>query len=226
MAVLTLSDLRTVLNTILDDTGTTFWSDTERNEALNGAYRELYNHAVSLNDGQGPETTTATIDLVADTETVALPTDLYKLVQLYYKESTDEQYEWVGIMPHQRHEWRHRFSRASKSLAYYRRGSNLVLVPTPNYSSTGKLFVEYVPNPTDMSGDSDVPTGIPASHRELIAYKAAKRLTEKQGIDLTASSEGTLKMLLAAFERDLESWNQSPRRLAGLSAFDQYDLGT
>lgn len=222
----TLLSLRTKLNTLLDDTGTTFYSDAERNNALNGAYYELYNKAVSLNDGQGAEVSTSTLTITSGTETIALPSDFMRLVSLFYKEDDNNFLKWVAINPGDRNIWARRFGKNSKQKAFYRRGSNIVLVPEPDYTSTTNLLMEYIPTPTEMSADGDEPTGIPETHRELLAFKALQRLKEKEGINVAPQTQQIIRLLELAFERDLDSWQDNgPRTLSGRDDYSLFEAG-
>lgn len=216
----TLGDIRDELNTLLDDTTENFYTDTERDAFINSAYFELYARAVMLNDGVGSEVSTSSLTVTADTKTIALPSDFYRLVSIYYEDSNST-YKWDVISPVNQHRKRSEISRGSKALCCYLRGTNLVVVPTPNWSGT--VEIEYVPEPTEMSADSDEPTGIPKTHRSLIAYKAFLRLKEKEGVSPSGGTIEVLEKLERLFQSDMESrQDQDSRRLAGPSGYHLY----
>lgn len=217
-----LDDLRAILNTYMDDDTNNFIDATERTTFLNSAYFDLYNWAESVLDGNGPVVTKTALTVVSGTETIALPPDFYRLVALYYRESDTCRYKWSNISASEQHVAA-LMSGSSKQLAFYRRGSNVVAVPTPTWSDSTKLILEYVPNPTAMSDDTDEPTGIPDSHRELIAMKAFMKLKEKEGVDPSASFMVQYKEAMRAFERDMESWQANgPMKVAGPYDFEIY----
>lgn len=216
-------DIRAELNTLLDDTTENFYTDTERDAFINSAYFEMYSRACLLNDGVGEEISTASLTVTADTKTVALPSDFYRLVSVYYQESGagGSTYKWDVISPVNQHRKRSEISRGSKRLTCYLRGTNLVIVPTPNWSGT--VEVEYVPEPTEMTANSDEPTGIPRVHRTLIAYKAFLRLKEKEGVSPSPAAIEVAQKLEALFEADMENrQDQDSRRLAGPSGYHLY----
>lgn len=230
--------IKKVLNMLLDDDTAEFYDqatgDTdERERAINNAYAQLYTWAASLNDGMGPEVTETTLDIVADIPTIALPADFYRLVSLYWKQTENQSYQWPAISVVNQHEYRRKVARGSRQLGFYIRGSNIVVVPTPSYSASAVtspaslgLYLEYVPHPSDMTLDTDVPTGIPPVHRELIAYEAFIRLKEKEGVPPSQGAQRVHSQLRAAFDRDLETRQlQNSRRLSGPTGYDIYESG-
>jgi hypothetical protein len=219
-----LGEIRDELNTLLDDATEEFYTDVERDAFINSSYFEMYSRACLLNDGVGEEVSSATLTVTADTKTIALPSDFYRLVSLYYESngSTGSTYKWDIISPVNQHRKRSEISRGSKKLTAYLRGTNLVIVPTPNWS--GSVILEYVPEPTEMAIDTDEPTGVPKVHRTLIAYKAFMRLKEKEGAEPGGAAMQTYQKLDALFEADMENrQDQDSRRLAGPSGYHIYN---
>jgi hypothetical protein len=211
------------LSTLLDDSNSTtgLWDDTERKRALNSAYFEFYNLGVNLGDGMGEEMTSASLTQTSGTATIALPADFYKMVSLYYTISATETYRYIAIHPTQQHQYRRMIPQSAKQLAFYIRGSNIVLVPTPTWSGT--LTIEYSPEPTEMSDDADEPV-FPKSHRELIVYGALIRLREKEGVEVSQGSIDIYRSLRQAFERDMEDrQSQESRRLNGPDGYGIYE---
>jgi hypothetical protein len=218
----TFIDMQTLLSTLLDDSNASgLWDGDARKRALNNSYFDLYNMGVSLSDGQGPEVVTGTVTVTAETATAALPADFYRMVSLYYTESSTSTFKMIPIAPSDQHEWRRTTPRSAKQLAFYFRSSSIVLVPTPDWSGT--LTIEYVPEPTELDLNADVPL-LPKTHRELIVYGALIRLKEKEGVEPNGTSIAIHQGLKASFERDMETRQfQSSRRLAGNSGYGIYE---
>lgn len=226
MALFTLASLKTTLTTLLDDSSTDFYTSGDRLAALNAAYIELADMACRLTDGQGLEATLETLTVVSGTSTMALPTGTHKVINVFYMDDEDESYEWIAITPSQQHVYRAKIDRSSKQLAYYLRGENMVMVPTPNWSDSTHVFIEYVPIVTAMAVDADVPTAIPDMHRELIAYEAFVRLKEKEGVVPIQTSYDKWRQLRAAFEASMESRQmQRSRHLTGDPGYEYYEGG-
>lgn len=99
-----------------------------------------------------------------------------------------------------------------------------MVVPTPSWTDSSNLKLAYIGYPTEMTDDSDEPSAIPLTHRELLAYEAAKRLKEKEGVPLGRDAQEVYQRLLQAFERDMETrTGQRSRRLAGSSGYHMFD---
>jgi hypothetical protein len=222
----TFTDIKNRLSALLDDESTDFYTTTDRETAVNAAYFELYDMACRNTDGQGVEATIANLTVVAGTATAALPSGTHKVINIFYKESEDETYEWVAISPAGQHVYRSKIDRDSKQLAYYMRGNNIVMVPTPNWSDATKVFIEYVPEATAMTAGTDEPTSVPLMHRELIAYEAFIRLKEKEGVVPIQTTYDKWRQLRAAFEVSMESRQlQRSRHLNGDPGYDYYEGG-
>ena len=211
----TFSDLQALTRTLLEDTGTTLFSDDEVKRAINNAYAYLYNEGVRLSDGQGIACTKLDIDVTADTDTISMPSDFYRCVSIAYKEGETSYIQWKPISgPIEIARWASTITRDSKLKGYYFRGnSTLVMVPSPSWTGTAEMH--YIPNPVMLDVSSDEPL-FPKSHRELIAYEAFFRLIQKEGIDPGASSAGIRRDLKVAFENDMEDMQkQENRELVG-----------
>jgi hypothetical protein len=224
--VFTFGEVKDFLNTLLDDDTESFYTDAERETAVNAAYFEVYNWAADLGDGQGGEINSTNLTITANTGTSTLPANFYRLTEVYYKASETESYSWIPIMPNQQHEYRSRISQGSKRLAFYLRGTKMILVPTPTWGSTTEVFIEYVPWPTARTNDAQTFPGIPLSHVEIIAYLALMRLKEKEGVAPSAGAIDTYNRLKAQFDRDMENrQRQRSRTLAGRTRYDLYESG-
>jgi hypothetical protein len=209
--------LKDLLSTLLEDTSTDLWTAAERASAINSAYIELYSRAASLGGGQGLEVKEGTLTVVAGTATVTLPSDiLYPyIIDISYKESETRSWPWIPTSPSRQHIDRSAISRGSHQLSYYVRGSSIVLVPTPDWSSSTHVKILYVYEPTTLSADANTPL-LPPQHHELIAYYAFERLLQKEGTSMLPGAATTKGRLERAFDRDMQSRHKSDsRRLNG-----------
>lgn len=167
------------------------WSDAEIASYLNDGIQKYFLHINEVGEGQFDKT--VDLDLVANTETVALPTDFYSVKALYRKQGTARQilrynnniigsYDTTGA------------SGTSYTPQYYFRVNNLVLRPIPGASETGGLVLEYTSFPEVLlyGGDS-LTAGISPLFKELcVVYAAYKcKITD----DSTSSGNQTRQAL-------------------------------
>ena len=127
-----LTEVRVLLNQ--PDPFNSTWSDTHLTNWLNEAVRKYFAEVTMHREGQF--TVQSDLNLVADTETVALPSDFYEMrtvykkindgyVSLPYRNSMNEGYSTQGGTGNETYQ-----------PYYYFRVNNLVLRPTPNFSET------------------------------------------------------------------------------------------
>jgi hypothetical protein len=145
---------------------------TQVKRDLNTARDTVLNRLLSL--GQNYNTRLAKTDLVTDQELYGVPTDCRKIVRVEvgYDSSTD----------------RRKASRTDNNAPgdpiydtsltsrprYFLRGENIELRPTPINDVSEGLWLWYIENPADMSGDTDT-SGIPFEYDQLLTlYAAAK----------------------------------------------------
>jgi hypothetical protein len=224
-SVSTFSDLKSLLSTLLDDTGTTFYSDEERERAINAAYLELYAEAVDVSGGNGPTISTSTLTVTADTNTITLPTDFLHLVDLYYQQSTnDTPKRWKRINARKQAEY-HYIGRGEKQLCFYIMSQTTArVVPTPSWTGSVECF--YIAEPTVMTTGTDEPD-FPLTSRELIAYEAFHRLKEKEGVNPTGAAEAKRRELRHRFETDMRSLaSNEADEIAGPDGYHIYNMGS
>lgn len=152
-----LSDLRTQIQTELEDSAGTFWSSTDIDYYINASNRYYWNWLLLARHNACLATTTANI--VSGTDTIVLPTDFYdfRLVE-YVKDGV-----YLPIKMYERHTEAN--SSASSGIdvysyypnyTYRRVGSNLILEPIPNESITNGIRVTYLKAyPAPMVDDDD-----------------------------------------------------------------------
>jgi len=138
------------------DRNNSFWTDEELTEYANEGIRTYFAEVLQRGDGQF--VTQTDLNLVTDTETVALPTDFFALKGLYkkvnngyillqYNNNFTDSYSTQGGS-----------SSAAYLPSYYLRGNNIVLRGVPNFSETAGLRIEYVQFPETLVGGGDTLT--------------------------------------------------------------------
>lgn len=142
----------------------------------NNAIRQIFGIVNKQAEGQFDKTTT--LNIVLNTETVALPTDCFSIRALYKVQGTVNrrlEYKPDVILDYDNN------SQNSGSTTYepyyYLRGNNLVLRPIPGFSETGGLILEYTAYPQILVSSADtLDAGVSPLFEELITsyviYKA------------------------------------------------------
>jgi len=208
MATLTspsLQNLLTHIRRILNqpDPQNSFWKDDELTEYINEAIRVYFMEVLQINEGYF--TTTADLNITANSETVALPSDCFQVRTVWKKVSngyevlpfrnvTDESYSTQGGP-----------SSESYRPCYYFRGNSLVLRPTPNSSEASGLKVEYVQFPdTLIYGGDSMTAQVSPLFKQLIemyaVYKAKLKETLVNGVNVHKNAEESLTGLYKAFK--------------------------
>ena len=221
--LVTFADLQANLSTWLEDASTVLYSLEERKRALNASYAQLYVKAISLSNGQGVSQVKTTLSVVSGTDTIALPADFYRCINVWYEYSDRNHVKWKPIHPAAVTDYVSSISQSSKMKAFYFRGnSTMVVVPMPNESYS--ITMLYATNPVSMDADFDEPN-FPMAHRELIVLGALKRLAQKEGMPLLGETKETYSELSENFVTDMVSMqSQSSRRLQGQNDYDQYSI--
>ena len=166
-----LLQIRTKLRLKLDETSEGFWLDDELDGYINESYFELWQLMLEVNFN-GCLTSTFK-DIVASTETIALPTDFHsaRLIEKVVDSGT------VPLW------WDERFERANytagvavnngyqPSIRFV--GQNLILEPTPAESQTGGIKITYYFYPDRLDDDADEPhIALHDFWHDLITYGA------------------------------------------------------
>lgn len=153
--------LQSIIESIRDllgqpDPNNSFWTDVELTRYINEAVRIHMAELSSINEGQGGAT--VTLDLVANVETVALPSDCF-IVRALYKVTTLQ-----NVLLQYNNNLTDSYSSTAGGTtetyipSYYFRGNNLVLRPPPTISETGGLLLEYIAMPASLQDSSDTLT--------------------------------------------------------------------
>jgi len=219
----TLGSYITAVRDLLNqpDAANSFWSDQELTRYLNEAIR-LYFLEVT-NNNEGFWTKTADLNLVSGTETVALPTDCYQVKAVYmqvnqgyvvlpYRNAISESYSTQGGTDSNTY-----------FPSYFFRDSSLVLRPTPAYSATGTLRVEYIyfPDVLMQSGDTMSNNMMPIFRQviEMYAvYKAKMKESLVNGVNTAQLAKENLGDAYTQFKAVVQSRSKYPQFVKPWSA--------
>lgn len=206
-----ISEVRVLLNQTTSTNST--WSDSELTQYINEGLRRFFTELLQNGEGQfGAETD---LNIVANTDTVALPSDCFKVMRLfkkvtdgyeilYYRNHFDEGYSTQGG------------TNANNFLpSYYFRDNNLVLRPTPNFSETAGLRIEYIQFPEVLVNTSDsMEISVSPVFRDLIimyaVWKAKLRESLVNGVDTSALAKNNLQDLYATFKESVINRSYAP----------------
>lgn len=161
MATLTSPSLDTVranVRNLLNQptASNSFWTDAELDTYINEAIRIYFAELTKIDEGHF--TTSVTLDLTANVETVAMPSDFFAMRALYRKSDTSylilsyrnnltEGYTTDGGAPYDAY-----------APYYYFRGNSIVLRPIPGTSETAGLLMEYIQFPETLVAGGDLLT--------------------------------------------------------------------
>jgi hypothetical protein len=208
-----ISTVRNMLNQ--PDAANSFWSDAELTDYINEGVRVYFAECVQSMEGQW--TKVADLNIVSGTETVALPSDCYEVKALYKKVA-----DGYSVLPYQN------FIASSYSTdagasggetyfpAYYFRESNLVLRPTPNYSESSGLRIEYIYFPESLVNPGDTMTvNVVPLFKQVVemyaVYKAKVKESLVNGVDTTPLAKQNLSDLYTQFKDKISQRSAYPQ---------------
>jgi hypothetical protein len=205
-----LRNIRSLLNQ--PDRNNSFWSDEDLTEYINEAIRVYFVEVHHANEGLF--TTTTDLNIVADTETIALPSDCFEIKAVYKKVSN-------GYVPLGYDNSASGYSTQGGSGAeayfpkYSLRGNNLVLRPTPNFSETAGIKLEYIQFPETVVNGGDAMTAqVSPIFKPLIemyaVYKAKLKESMVNGVVMHKVPEDNLKDLYGMFKEATSRRTASP----------------
>lgn len=206
-----VSEVRILLNQ--KDPLNSFWTEAELTNYLNEAVRLYFLECVSKNEGYF--TTKTDLNIVANTETVALPTDCFEVKNLWktvtngyiilpYRNSVTDNYSTQGGI-----------SGDAYFPSYCFQGNNIRLNPVPNSSETAGLRIEYLQFPDTMiyGGDS-LTNQVSPIFKQLIVmyavYKAKIKESMVNGLDLHSVAKGNLDELYSTFANAIAKRSKAP----------------
>lgn len=194
------------------------WTDQELTEYLNEGVRMYFAEIVKNQEGYFTVTTDPLTNLgvVANQETVALPSDCFEVKALYIQRSNGWEilpyYNDVtgGILTNVGTSGGNTYSPS-----YYFQGNNLVLRPTPNFTQTAILRLDYVQFPDQMiNGGDTMSNQVSPVFKQLIEMYAVCKAKMKQsmvsGTDLTAIPKQNLAEIYANFKNAINKRSAYP----------------
>jgi hypothetical protein len=198
------------------------WTDAELKEYANEAVRMYFAEVIANGEGQFVITTdpaaggTGNLNIVQGQETVALPNDFFEVKALYIQRSNG----WEIL------EYRNNITSGFISTGggtgsntyspyYYFQANNLVLHPTPNFSATGVLRLDYVQFPDQMVNGGDAMTNqVSPIFKQLIEkymiVQAKKKQSLVNGTDLMSIAKADLGDAYASFKNAINNRSMYP----------------
>lgn len=185
MAALTQPTLDQLINNVRlmlnqPDPNNSFWGDEELTNYINEGARRYFQEVVQ--NLEGYFTTKADLDLVANNEEVALPSDFYQVKALYmlqtdfyellsYQNNITDNYTTVPS------------STGTYSPYYFLRGNKVVLRPMPGEARTGALRLEYIYLPDTMVNGGDQMTAqVAPVFKDLVEMYAVYKAKLKESL--------------------------------------------
>lgn len=198
---MTLLQLRTKANYHLNDTSNTRYSAAMVDSYINQAYRFYHNQLVKA--GCKRVLSTDSLNIVASTAEVALPSDFY-LIYKAYRSYDDRRTPMIYESGLEKTTYTDGVATGDGYFPVYDVvGTNLVLKPTPSAAETDGVYLEYWPTITEMSGDSDTPaSGFSSQWQDMLPLKAAVMIRSvREGEDITNAAT-----TLATYEVDFKKY--------------------
>lgn len=205
-----ITNIRLMLNQPVEANST--WTNDEILIYVNEGIRRYYTEVVQ--NGNGEFNTSTTLNLVANTETVPLPSDFFQVRALYRNLSNGMQ-----ILPY-RNNLTEGYSTndgggSMYTPYYYLRGNSLVLRPVANFAETSAFTLEYVQFPETMiTGGDSLTTQVSPVFRDLIetyaVYKAKVKESAVSGTNTTSLIKQNLDDLYIAFKDVMSKRTKQP----------------
>ncbi len=207
-----ISNVRNMLNQ--PNPANSFWTDAELTEYLNEAVRVYF--AEMTKNNEGLFTTTSDLNIVADAETIALPSDCF-VVKALYKKRAPNYYDMLDYRNNLTDGYSTQGGTSPSSYypTYYFRGNNIVLHPVPNFSETAGLKLEYLQFPDMLRDAGDTLTAqVSPIFKQLIESYAVWMAKHKEslvsGTDLTSIPERRLSSLYTQFKETIAQRSKNP----------------
>ncbi len=206
-----LTSVRTMLNQPKESNS--FWKDVELTEYLNEAVSMYFLECVLNNEGYF--TTTSNLNIVSGTETISLPSDCFQVKNVWKKVTNGY------ITLNYRNDMTSGYSTEGGSApesytpSYEFRANNLVLQPTPNFSETAGIKLEYIQFPDQMVWGGDSMTAqVSPIFKQLIVmyavYKAKLRESMVNNVATYGAAQTNLGDLYKMFKDTLQRRSRNP----------------
>lgn len=194
------------------------WTDAELTEYLNEAVRMYFAEVIANNEGYFTTSTDPNnnLNVTSGTESVALPSDFFQARALYIQRTNG----WELL------EYRENVTSGFVSQGggtgsntyspyYYFLGNNIILHPTPNFTATGVLRLDYVQFPQTMvNGGDSLTNQVSPVFKQLIEKYAIVQAKKKQsmvnGTDLTAIAKADLSEAYVLFKNAINKRSVAP----------------
>lgn len=194
------------------------WTDAELTEYLNEAVRMYFAEVIANAEGYFTTSTdpSANLSITSGSELVALPADFFQMKALYIQRTNG----WEIL------EYRNDVTSGfisqgggtgsnTYSPYYYFQGNSIVLHPTPNFSQTGVLRLDYIQFPSTMINGGDALTNqVSPVFKQLIEKYAIVQAKKKQsmvnGTDLTAIAKADLGDAYVLFKNAVNKRSLAP----------------
>lgn len=209
-----ISSVRNFLNQ--PSPSNSFWNDQELTEYINEAVRMYFAEVIQNLEGQF--TTVANLDVVNNSETVALPSDFFEARAVYIQRT-----DGYDILTYQNDitsgfDTNMGTSANSYRPYYFFRGNSLVLRPVPNFSQTGALRLEYIQFPDQLLNGGDTLTNqISPVFKQLIemyaVYKAKLKESAVNGVNMHQVPKENLQEIYMQFKDVINKRSKSPEFL-------------
>jgi hypothetical protein len=207
-------DVRNQLNQ--PNESNSFWKNPEITSYINDAIQKYFLDVNGVAEGQFDAA--VSLDLVANSDTVALPSTCFEVRALYtvqsdhktllrYHNSLTESIDLAGAG-----------GAEGYSPYYYFRGNSLILRPMPAFNQTGGLYLEYTQFPeTLITGQDSMTSGISPVFKELVVmyavYKCKIKESMTQGGDTYLPAERHLSSLYGTFTQQLAGRSKYPQSI-------------
>lgn len=159
--------------------GSAFVTSADMLAWINQSLTELYEELVDAD--QDLFTATQDLTLVASTAAYSLTTDPYRIISLYYRDTSGQRYELYTVPLTDLHKLP--LSVDNRSLRWSMFGADVKFYPTP--SASGTVEVTYIPEVTLFSGTvgTAITGTFPRGSEEYIIQDVASKILEKQEQD-------------------------------------------
>lgn len=206
-----IQNVRNMLNQ--PNSSNSFWTDEELAVYLNEGVRRYFAEVVQHMEGQF--TAVSLRDIVASVQTVTLPSDCFKLKQVW--RTVNGGYEPM----HYRNNIMEGVSTEGAGGGdsfrpdYYLRGNTLVLSQMPGFSETGGIRIEYVQFPETMiTGGDSLTAQVSPVFKDMIEayaiYKAKVKESLVSGTNTSAMALQNLNDLFTSFKELIPNRSASP----------------
>lgn len=207
-----IKEVRTILRQPVEDNST--WANSEITMYLGDAVKVYFLGLVEKAEGQFDKT--QSLDVVANVETVALPTDCFKVKILFANQNgIFTALDYINNLTED-------YSPSDGSVntayapSYYFRGNSLVLRPIPTFSQASALKIEYTAFPEVMLGVTDtLDSGVSPVFKELIVaytvYKCKWSDDLVNGGNTSDKAKSHLANVYAQFEETVTKRSFSPQ---------------